>query len=393
MTIHCAEGAVGSVYQGLIPYLCQHIDLGKIPRTATKIYVNIGNPEHAFKLSLLPVDGVGLAREEFIIANEVRVHPLALTRFGTIDDAALKEQILSVTRGYEAPADYFVDKLAQGIGTIAAAFYPRPVIVRLSDFKTNEYRNLLGGHLFEPSEENPMIGFRGASRYYDDRYRDGFALECRAFRQVRNEMGLTNVKVMVPFVRTAEEGQRVIDELKSNELVQGENGLEIYAMCEVPSNVFAMDAFAEIFDGFSIGSNDLTQLILGLDRDSEIVSALFDERNPAVKRAIAAAIQGSHQAGRPIGICGQAPSDYPEFVDFLIEQKVDSISLNEDVVLKTIASVARSEVGAGNGAKGASPGEAKTGTVSGTGSKPAAKGETKRGAPGPGLAAAGLSSP
>lgn len=348
VTVCCTEGSCGYVYAGELAYRKRDLELDSIPRTRTHVMVNVGNPEHAFSLSSLPVDGVGLAREEFIIANDVKVHPLALTRFATISDGTLKKRILELAKGYENDLpSYFVDKLAEGVAAIAAAFYPREVIVRLSDFKTNEYANLLGGHLFEPKEENPMIGFRGASRYYDERYRDGFELECRALSKVRDDMGLDNVKIMVPFCRTPAEGVKVVDAMKSNGLVQGQNGLQIYAMCELPSNVFAMDAFCEVFDGFSIGSNDLTQLILGLDRDSNIVAGLFDERNIAVKRAIANAIEIAHKYGKKIGICGQAPSDYPDFVQFLIEHGIDSISLNEDAVLKTIASIWTVESGHG----------------------------------------------
>jgi pyruvate, water dikinase len=273
----------------------------------------------------------------------VKVHPLSLTRFHQIKDEKTRRTIIELTKNYESKEEFFVDKLSQGVGMIAAAFYPRPVIVRLSDFKTNEYANLIGGAQFEPKEENPMIGFRGASRYYDDRYKDGFALECQTLLRVREEMGLTNIKIMVPFCRTVEEARRVVFEMQKNGLIAGQSGLELYVMCEVPSNVWAIDLFSSVFDGFSIGSNDLTQLVLGLDRDSEIVAELFDERDPAVKRAIAHAIKGAHQAGRTIGICGQAPSDYPEFVRFLIDQQIDSISLNEDAVLKTLLMVAQAE--------------------------------------------------
>jgi pyruvate, water dikinase len=349
VTVSCADGATGYVYDGILPVETEEIRLDEIPWTRTRILVNAGNPEHAFSLASLPVEGVGLAREEFIIANEVKVHPLALTRFDSITDTATKEAINKLTHGYTSKEEYFVCKLAEGIAMIAAAFYPREVIVRLSDFKTNEYANLLGGKYFEPSESNPMIGFRGASRYYDERYKDGFALECKALLRVRQDMGLTNVKVMIPFCRTVAEGQLVLKEMAKNGLVHGQNGLEVYIMCELPSNVLCIDRFAELFDGFSIGSNDLTQLILGLDRDSEIVAALFDERDEAVKKAIAMAIAGAHKAGRKIGICGQAPSDYPEVVRFLIENEIDSISLNEDVVLKTLLMVAQAEKDLGIG--------------------------------------------
>ncbi|HEY9869678.1 MAG TPA: phosphoenolpyruvate synthase [Candidatus Obscuribacterales bacterium] len=340
ITVNCAGGDVGTVLAGRLAFTRTELRLDEIPKTRTKIMLNLGNPEQAFSLSALPVAGVGLAREEFIIAHEVKVHPLALTRFDSLADPAVAARIGELTRLYERREDYFVDKLAEGIATIAAAFYPREVIVRLSDFKTNEYANLLGGAQFEPREENPMIGFRGASRYYDERYRDGFALECRSISKVRDEMGLTNLKVMIPFCRTVEEGERVIAEMAANGLVRGHEGLEVYVMCELPANVVAADLFAQVFDGFSIGSNDLTQLVLGLDRDSEIIAHLFDERNEAVKRTVAQAIAAAKRAGRKIGICGQAPSDYPDFARFLVEQGIDSMSLNEDAVVTTLLMVA-----------------------------------------------------
>jgi pyruvate,water dikinase len=297
--------------------------------------LNVANPETAFAHSFLPNDGVGLARMEFIINDYIRVHPLALLRFAELGASTDAQEINRLTLGYEDKPQFFVDQLAQGVATIAAAFYPKEVIVRMSDFKSNEYANLIGGRQFEPIEENPMIGFRGASRYYDDRYRDAFGLECQAMKRVRNEMGLTNVKLMIPFCRTVQEGRRVQQAMADHGLVRGENGLEIYVMCEIPSNVIQAGAFAEIFDGFSIGSNDLTQLILGIDRDSEIVSHVFDERDPAVMSAIASAIAAAKQAGRKIGICGQAPSDYPEFAEFLVREGIDSISLSPDAILKT----------------------------------------------------------
>jgi len=344
VTVSCAEGETGNVYKGRLSFTRNEIDLKQLPETRTEIMVNVGNPDQALALAQLPVKGVGLAREEFIIANEVGIHPLALTRFDELQDVTARSRIEEITRLWPSKEDYFVDKLAEGIGTIAAAFYPRPVIVRLSDFKTNEYANLLGGAQFEPAEANPMIGFRGASRYYDQRYRDGFALECRALLKVRKKMGLVNVKVMVPFCRTPEEGKLVIDEMARNGLKKGEDDLEVYAMCELPSNVLLMAEFANIFDGFSIGSNDLTQLILGVDRDSEVMADLFDERQAAVKKAIAMAVDEARAHGRKIGLCGQAPSDYPEFVRFLIELGIDSISLNEDAVIKTILLIAAKEV-------------------------------------------------
>ncbi|NJR15993.1 MAG: phosphoenolpyruvate synthase [Calothrix sp. CSU_2_0] len=335
ITVSCANGETGRVYQGLIPYQVEEIALEKLPPTPTKIMMNVGNPEEAFSLSAIPNDGVGLARMEFIIANQIKVHPLALVHFDKLDDSFTKHTIAELTSQYGEKTQFFVDKLAAGIGTIAAAFYPEPVIVRLSDFKSNEYANLLGGKQFEPKEENPMIGWRGASRYYDERYREGFALECQAMKKVRDEMGLKNVILMVPFCRTPQEGKRVLAEMACHGLVRGENDLQVYVMCELPSNVILAAEFSKIFDGFSIGSNDLTQLTLGLDRDSELVAHLFDERDEAVKQMIANAIHTVKQNGRKIGICGQAPSDYPEFARFLVNEGIDSISLNPDSVLKT----------------------------------------------------------
>ncbi|PMB00817.1 phosphoenolpyruvate synthase [Fischerella thermalis CCMEE 5268] len=343
ITVSCAEGETGKVYKGLLAYEVQEIPLEKLPRTRTQIMMNVGNPEEAFGYSAIPNDGVGLARMEFIIANHIKAHPLALIHFDELEDELAKYKIAELTAEYADKPQFFVDKLAQGIGAIAAAFYPKPVIVRLSDFKSNEYANLLGGKQFEPKEENPMIGWRGASRYYDERYREGFALECRAMKQVREQMGLTNVILMVPFCRTPAEGRRVLAEMAKHGLVRGENGLQVYVMCELPSNVQLADEFCQVFDGFSIGSNDLTQLTLGLDRDSELVAHLFDERNEAVKRMIAKAISTVKQHGRKIGICGQAPSDYPEFARFLVEEGIDSISLNPDSVLKTLLEIAATE--------------------------------------------------
>jgi pyruvate,water dikinase len=291
----------------------------------------------------MPNDGVGLAREEFIISNSIKIHPLALLDYNELQDLGARREIDRLTAGYEDKSQYFVDKLAQGVAMIGAAFYPKDVIVRMSDFKTNEYANLIGGKPYEPAEENPMIGFRGASRYYDPRYRDGFALECQAMKKVRDEMGLTNVKLMIPFCRTVEEGRRVLSEMEKHGLKRGVNKLDVYVMCEIPSNVLLADEFAEIFDGFSIGSNDLTQLVLGVDRDSEIVAHVFDERNPAVKTMIANVIHAAKAKGRKIGICGQAPSDYPEFAAFLVELGIDSISLNPDAVLKTTVKILEME--------------------------------------------------
>ena len=343
VTVSCAEGETGLVYDGALPFTVERVVLQDVPRPATKVMLNIGNPEEAFALSFLPNDGVGLAREEFIISNAIKVHPLALLEYERLDDPVLKADIDRLTVGYTNKVQFFVDRLAQGVAMIAAAFYPKDVIVRLSDFKSNEYADLLGGHRYEPTEENPMLGFRGASRYYDPRYRDGFALECQAMRQVRDEMGLTNVKLMIPFCRTVDEGRKVLAEMATHGLRQGENGLEVYVMCELPSNVILAEAFAEIFNGFSIGSNDLTQLVLGVDRDSAIVAHLFDERDPAVKMMIAQVIKVAKATGRKIGICGQAPSDYPEFAQFLVEQGIESMSLNPDAVLKTLLAVAEME--------------------------------------------------
>lgn len=342
LTVSCAEGAVGKIYEGLLKYETTRIEMTKMPRLPAKIMMNVARPDQAYFFASLPNDGVGLARLEFIIADAIRVHPVALARYPDLKDAGAVREIENLTHGWKNKADYFVDKLALGVGRIAAAFYPKDVIVRFSDFKSNEYANLVGGREFEPVEENPMLGFRGASRYYDPRYRDGFALECQALKRVRNEMGLVNVKVMIPFCRTVEEGQRVLAEMAKNGLKRGENGLEVYVMCEIPSNVILAEEFAAIFDGFSIGSNDLTQLILGLDRDSAIVSRLFDERNDAVKAMIRDVIRAAQKANVKIGICGQAPSDYPEFADFLLACGIDSISLNPDSVLRTIAHISPS---------------------------------------------------
>lgn len=343
VTVSCAEGDTGFVYEGLLDFEHREIEIDSQSRPQTKIMMNVANPEEAFRLSFIPCDGIGLAREEFIVTHYIKAHPLALLEYDQLDDAAVKREIDELTVGFDDKAEFFVQKLAEGIAMLAAAFYPRDVILRVSDFKTNEYAGLIGGRKYEPIEENPMIGFRGASRYYNDRYRAGFALECRAIHKVRDEMGLNNLKVMIPFCRTVEEGRRVLAEMEAQGLKRGENGLEVYVMCEIPSNVILAEDFAEIFDGFSIGSNDLTQLILGVDRDSEIVANLFDERNPAVMRMIAQVIQAAKSKNRKIGICGQAPSDYPEFAAFLVEQGIDSISLNPDTVLKTTITILEKE--------------------------------------------------
>ncbi|PHJ66964.1 phosphoenolpyruvate synthase [Nostoc linckia z18] len=343
ITISCAEGEEGKVYPGLLPFEVEEVALKNLPRTRTQILMNVGNPQEALSLSAIPNDGVGLARTEFIIANQIQVHPMALIHYDLLKDEFAKDKIAKLTALYDEKPQYFVDKLAQGIGRIAAAFYPKTVIVRMSDFKSNEYANLLGGQQFEPDEENPMLGWRGAARYYDEGYRQAFALECDALKRVRQEMGLTNVIPMIPFCRTPDEGRLVLAEMAKNGLKQGVNDLQVYVMCELPSNVIMAEEFAEVFDGFSIGSNDLTQLTLGLDRDSALVARLFDERSEGVKRMVKMAIETAKKCGRKIGICGQAPSDYPEFAQFLVEQGIDSISLNPDSVLKTMLEVAKVE--------------------------------------------------
>ncbi|MGB7273453.1 MAG: phosphoenolpyruvate synthase [Geitlerinemataceae cyanobacterium] len=344
ITVSCSQGEEGRVYAGLVPFEVQETQLDNLPRTRTQILMNVGNPQEAFGLASMPCDGVGLARLEFIIANHIKAHPLALLHFDKLEDPLTQHEIAKLTALYPSnKADFFVDKLARGIGTIAAAFYPKPVIVRMSDFKSNEYANLLGGKQFEPKEENPMIGWRGASRYYDEKYRDAYALECQAMKRVRDDMGLTNVIPMIPFCRTPDEGRQVLAEMEKNGLKRGENSLQVYVMCELPSNVILAEEFAKVFDGFSIGSNDLTQLTLGLDRDSALVSHIFDERNAAVKKMVQMAIETAKKCDRKIGICGQAPSDYPEFARFLVELGIDSISLNPDSVLKTLLDIAKLE--------------------------------------------------
>ncbi|NJR16371.1 MAG: phosphoenolpyruvate synthase [Calothrix sp. CSU_2_0] len=343
VTVSCAEGEEGRVYRGLLPFEIEEVPLDNLPRTRTQILMNVGNPQEAFKLAAIPNDGVGLARTEFIIADRIQTHPMALLRFNELKDEVTKAKIAEMTAMYDDKPQYFIDKLAQGIARIAAAFYPKPVIVRMSDFKSNEYANLLGGKQFEPDEENPMLGWRGAARYYDKNYRQAFALECEAIKRVRDEMGLVNVIAMIPFCRTPDEGRLVLAEMAKNGLHQGKRGLQVYVMCELPNNVIMAEEFAEIFDGFSIGSNDLTQLTLGIDRDSALVAKLFDERSEGVKRMVKMVIQAAKQKNRKIGICGQAPSDYPEFAQFLVEQGIDSISLNPDSVLKTTLAIAQVE--------------------------------------------------
>lgn len=343
VTASCAEGEVGNVYEGILKYDIKKINLESIERPKTKIMMNVGNPDIAFDVASIPNDGVGLARLEFIISNFIQIHPMALIQFDKVKDEKTRKAIETFTLGYENKADFFVDKLAQGVAKIGAAFYPNDVIVRMSDFKSNEYANLIGGSFFEVDEENPMIGFRGASRYYDDRYKDGFALECRAMKKVRNEMGLSNVKLMVPFCRTIGEAEKVVDVMAQNGIVQGENGLELYMMVEIPSNVILIEEFGKIFDGFSIGSNDLTQLTLGLDRDSSLIAHIFDERDQAVTDLIRTAITKANKIGKKIGICGQAPSDYPEFAEFLVECGISSISLISDTVIETTLDILKTE--------------------------------------------------
>ncbi|MCF8106649.1 MAG: phosphoenolpyruvate synthase [Desulfohalobiaceae bacterium] len=345
VTISCAEGEEGIVYRGLLDYDEQEIDLSEIPETRTRIMMNIASPTAAYQWWRLPCHGIGLARMEFVINNVIKIHPLALTRFDQLEDHEARERILSLTHGFQEKEEYFVEHLAMGLAKIAASQHPEPVVVRMSDFKTNEYANLIGGAQFEPHENNPMLGWRGASRYYSEAYKDGFALECRAIKRVREKIGLANVIIMIPFCRTLEEADRVLEVLAENGLRRGENGLQVYVMCEIPSNVILADEFTTRFDGFSIGSNDLTQLILGVDRDSSQLGHLFDERNQAIKRAVKSLLQTvkSVNPDCKVGICGQAPSDYPEFAAFLVEEGIDSISLNPDSVLTVKQKVAETE--------------------------------------------------
>jgi pyruvate,water dikinase len=342
VTVSCSEGAHGNIYEGRVEFAVDRRIVGEEQRPRTQVMMNVGDPDHAFAVASLPNDGVGLARLEFIINNHIGIHPMALVRYPHLQDPEVVKEI-EHRLGEEDPRDFFVRRLSEGIARIAAAFYPKPVIVRMSDFKSNEYAMLIGGQEFEPTEENPMLGFRGASRYYDDRYREGFELECLAMLRVREEMGLVNVKAMIPFCRTVAEAERVVALMSEFGLKQGEHDLEIYAMCELPANVIYADEFLRVFDGYSIGSNDLTQLTLGLDRDSEMVAHLFDERDGAVERMVTIAIEAAQRAGKKIGICGQAPSDYPEFAQFLVEKGITSISLNPDTVLQTTHIILESE--------------------------------------------------
>lgn len=343
ITVDCSQGDDAFVYNGILKFDVEKTDLSKMPKPKTKVMINAGNPDEAFNLSFLPNEGVGLAREEFIVNSFIQAHPLALIHFDTLKDEDAKNKIIELTYGYESKEQFFVDKLAQGVSTIAAAFYPKDVILRFSDFKSNEYANLIGGKQFEPVEDNPMIGWRGSSRYYSDKYKEGFALECQAIKKVRDEMGLKNLKVMIPMCRTIDEGKKVLAEMEKNGLKKGENDLQVYVMCEVPANVILADQFCDIFDGFSIGSNDLTQFTLAVDRDSELVAHIFDERNDAVKALVAQVIATAKRRGKKIGICGDAPSTYPEFAEFLVEQGIDSISLSPDAVMKTAQKIYEKE--------------------------------------------------
>jgi len=335
ITVCCAEGDEGNIYEGLLPFEVKKTEVKNIEKTKTKIMMNVGDPDNAFSLSFLPNDGVGLARLEFIFSNFIRIHPLALVHYDKLKDKKAKKQIEELTRGYTKKTDFCIDKLAEGVARIATAFYPKPVVVRLSDFKTNEYATLIGGTQFEPKEENPMLGWRGASRYYSKEYKEGFRLECEALRKVRDDWGLTNVVAMVPFCRTPEEGEKVLATMKEFGLERGKNGLEVYVMCEIPSNVILAEEFAKIFDGFSIGSNDLTQLVMGLDRDTSTISDIADANNSAVRKLIEDVIKAAKKYKKKIGICGQAPSDYPEFAEFLVRTGIDSISLNPDTIMST----------------------------------------------------------
>ncbi|HEX6237446.1 MAG TPA: putative PEP-binding protein, partial [Acidimicrobiales bacterium] len=343
ITVSCAEGDEGHVYEGILTYDERDIDLAEIPTTSTRVMLNLANPAAAFRWWRLPADGVGLARMEFIINNHIKIHPMALVRYDDLEDEGARKQIAELTRGYDDKAELFVERLAHGIARIAAAWWPDPVIVRTSDFKTNEYARLIGGGAFEPTEENPMLGWRGASRYYVEGYREGFGLECRALRRVRDEMGLTNTVIMIPFCRTVEEADRVLEVMAEHGLLRGRNGLEVYVMAEIPANILLAEDFAERFDGFSIGSNDLTQLTLGVDRDSARLAPLFDERNPAVTSSIQALIAAAHGKQRKVGLCGQRPSDDPDFARLLVGAGIDSISVTPDSFLLVKDNVATAE--------------------------------------------------
>ncbi|WP_259120897.1 phosphoenolpyruvate synthase [Salinibacter ruber] len=343
VTLSCVEGAEGYVYEGLLEYDTMELDLDALPETETRIMLNVASPAAALNWWRLPAEGIGLARMEYIVNNVIEVHPMALVAFDQVEDEAARARIEELTQDYDDKTEYFVDQLSRGVGSIAATQYPDPVLVRTSDFKTNEYADLIGGQAFEPHEENPMLGWRGASRYYSDEYRDGFALECRALKRVRETMGFTNVVLMIPFCRTPAEADRVLEVMAEHGLQRGENGLEVYVMAEIPSNVLQADEFAERFDGFSIGTNDLTQLVLGVGRDAERLAALFDERNRSIKKMIVDLIEQAHAADRPVGLCGQAPSDHPDFAEFLVEAGIESISVIPDSVADVIQHVAEAE--------------------------------------------------
>ncbi|MGB3344171.1 MAG: phosphoenolpyruvate synthase [Aequorivita sp.] len=343
ITISCAEGKIAYVFEGALPFIEEEIDFSNVEMPRTEVKLILSDPEQAFQYSFYPNNGVGLLRMEFIIAHNIKIHPMALVKYNELKNVSEKETIASITGEYNNKSDYFIEKLSEGIATMAAAFYPKEVIVRTSDFKTNEYANLIGGKQFEPKEENPMLGFRGAARYFNPLYQEGFELECKAIKKVRDEMGLTNVKIMIPFCRTLDEAQKVIALMKTLGLERGENALEIYMMVEIPSNVIIAEKFAEYFDGFSIGSNDLTQLTLGVDRDSQLLASTFDENDPAVRKIIALAIEKANASGIKIGLCGQAPSDFPEFASFLIEAGINSISYNPDALMKGIENMVAAE--------------------------------------------------
>jgi pyruvate,water dikinase len=334
VSVSCIQGDEGYIYEGELNYETQSIDMSELKPTKTKLYMNVGNPAQAFNFAKMPNDGVGLARMEFVMSHSINAHPMALVNMQKGKSVKDEEEIRSFMLPYTDAKEFFISKLCEGIGTIAAAFYPKSVIIRTSDFKSNEYRNMLGGLEYESYEENPMIGFRGASRYYDESYKEAFEWECEALKILRDDMGLTNIKIMLPFVRTPDEGRKVISIMNSKGLVQGQKGLKLYAMCEIPANVILADEFLKVFDGYSIGSNDLTQLTLGVDRESEKIAHIFDERNEAVKRMLQMAIEACKKANKYIGICGQAPSDYPEITEFLVKNGIDSISLNHDSIFK-----------------------------------------------------------
>jgi pyruvate,water dikinase len=343
VTVSCAEGDEGFIYEGTADFDSEELDLGNLPATRTKVMLNLANPAAALGWWRLPADGIGLARMEFVVNNHIKIHPMALVHFDTLKDEEARRAIASLTAGYADKTEYFVDRLARGLARIAASQYPAPAIIRMSDFKTNEYAGLVGGAEFEPKEENPMLGFRGASRYYSPRYRDGFALECRAIRRLRQVIGFKNVIVMIPFCRSTKEADRVLEVMAANGLERGVDGLEVYVMCEIPSNVILAKEFAARFDGFSIGSNDLTQLTLGVDRDSEQLAELFDEQDEAVKWMIRNVIAEAHKAGAKVGLCGQAPSNHPEFAEFLVECGIDSISVSPDSFIAVKRHVAAAE--------------------------------------------------